>query len=200
MSSTFTINNPAPAIAPAAAGTTTGIAPGASATATVTVAAVAGYTGIVTLTCQDLSTTATGGDGATCSGGGAGSQITLGTSGTVVFTVGTTAAVASLKYPQIYPRNGGWLGGGAVLALLVFFGIPARRRAWRSMLGMVALIAVLGGLAACGGGGSSGGGGSGGQSDPGTTAGKYTFTVVATGTATDSTIQRQETTFTVVVN
>jgi ABC-type glycerol-3-phosphate transport system substrate-binding protein len=65
---------------------------------------------------------------------------------------------------------------------------------------MVALIAVLGGLAACGGGGSSGGGGSGGQSDPGTTAGKYTFTVVATGTATDSTIQRQETTFTVVVN
>ena len=200
MSSTFTINNPAPAIAPAAAGTTTGIAPGASATATVTVAAVAGYTGIVTLTCQDLSTTATGGDGATCSGGGAGSQITLGTSGTVVFTVGTTAAVASLKYPQIFPRNGGWLGGGAVLALLVFFGIPARRRAWRSMLGMVALIAVLGGLAACGGGGSSGGGGSGGQSDPGTTAGKYTFTVVATGTATDSTIQRQETTFTVVVN
>jgi len=55
------------------------------------------------------------------------------------------------------------------------------------MLGVFALIAVLGGLAACGGGSSSsssGGGGGGGTSDPGTTAGTYTFTVVATGTAT----------------
>jgi ABC-type glycerol-3-phosphate transport system substrate-binding protein len=81
----------------------------------------------------------------------------------------------------------------------MMFGIPARRRAWRSMLGMLALIAVLGGLAACGGG-SSGGGGGGGQSDPGTLAGNYTFTVVATGTATDGTVQRQESTFTVTVN
>jgi hypothetical protein len=198
MLSTFTIGTPQSAISPAAAGTTTGIAPGTSATATATVAAVAGYTGTVTLTCQDLSSTATGGDGAICNGGGAGSPVTLGTSGTVMFTVSTTAATASLTHPKIIPGNGGWLGGGAVLALLMMFGIPARRRAWRAMLGMLALVAVLGGLAACGGGGGS-------TSttpppDPGTTKGNYTFTVVATGTATDGTIQRQESTFTVTVN
>jgi hypothetical protein len=201
--STFTLSLPTSAISPAAATTTTGIAPGSSATATVTVAAVAGYTGTVTLTCQFLSTTATGGDGATCSGGGAGSPITLGSSGTVVFTVGTTAKVASLVYPQIHGNGRGWLGGGAVLALLVFFGIPARRRAWRQMLGVFALIAVLGGLAACGGGSSSsssGGGGGGGTSDPGTTAGTYTFTVVATGTATGGVVTKQETTFNIIVN
>ena len=196
--STFTISVPESAVSPAAAGTSTGIAPGSSATATVTVAAVAGYTGTVTLTCQFLSTTATGGDGATCTGGGAGSPVTLGSSGTVAFTVGTTAKVASLAYPQIHGNGRGWLGGGALLALLVFFGIPARRRAWRQMLGVMALVAVLGGLAACGGGssGSSGGG----TSDPGTTAGTYTFTVVATGTATGAIVTRQETTFTVTVN
>jgi hypothetical protein len=202
--STFTLSLPTSAISPAAATTTTGIAPGSSATATVTVAAVAGYTGTVTLTCQFLSTTATGGDGATCSGGGAGSPITLGSSGTVVFTVGTTAKVASLVYPQIHGNGRGWLGGGAVLALLFFFGIPARRRAWRQMLGVFALIAVLGGLAACGGGSSSssggGGGGGGGTSDPGTTAGTYTFTVVATGTATGGVVTKQETTFNIIVN
>ena len=198
--STFSLSSPQSAISPAAAGTATGIAPGASAMATATIAAISGYTGTVTLTCQDLSSTASGGDGAICSGGGAGSPITLGTSGTVVFTVSTTAATtASLAHPKSLPGNGGWLGGGAVLALLMMFGIPARRRAWRSMLGMLALIAVLGGLAACGGG-SSGGGGGGGQSDPGTLAGNYTFTVVATGTATDGTVQRQESTFTVTVN
>jgi hypothetical protein len=76
---------------------------------------------------------------------------------------------------------GGWAGagGGAVLALLAFFGIPARRRSWRSMLGMLALFAVLGSLAACGGGGGSSSGGGGGSS--GTTAGTYTFTVTGTG-------------------
>ena len=202
--STFTLSVPTTAISPTAATTTTGIAPGTSATATVTVAAVAGYTGTVTLTCQLLSTTATGGDGATCSGGGAGSPITLGSSGTVVFTVGTTTPVASLAYPQIHGNGRGWLGGGALLALLVFFGIPAQRRAWRQMLSVLALVAILGGLASCGGGGSSGGGGGGGggggSSDPGTTAGTYTFTVVATGTATGGIVTKQETTFNVIVN
>ncbi len=197
--STFAISIPTSAISPAAATTTTGIAPGSSATATVTVATVAGYTGTVTLTCQFLTTTAAGGDGATCTGGGAGSPVTLGSSGTVVFTVGTTAKVGVLAYPRIHGNGRGWLGGGAVLALLVFFGIPARRRAWRQMLGVLALVAVLGGLAACGGG-SSGSSGGGGTSDPGTTAGTYTFTVVATGTATGGIVTKQETTFNIVVN
>jgi glucan phosphoethanolaminetransferase (alkaline phosphatase superfamily) len=39
----------------------------------------------------------------------------------------------------------------AVLALLIFFGIPAWRRSWRNMLGLVILMAMLGSLVACGG-------------------------------------------------
>jgi hypothetical protein len=96
------------------------------------------------------------------------------------------------------PSIGGWAGaeGGAVLALLVFFGIPARRRGWRAMLGAFILLATLGSLAACGGGSS--GGNHGGGGNPGTTAGAYTFTV--TGTGTPAVTPAVTTTFTVTVN
>jgi hypothetical protein len=95
------------------------------------------------------------------------------------------------------PHVGGWAEaeGGAVLALLVFFGIPARRRAWRNMLGAFILLAAIGSLAACGGGSKSGGGGGG---NPGTTAGAYTFTI--TGTGTPAVTPAVTTTFTVTVN
>jgi hypothetical protein len=86
-------------------------------------------------------------------------------------------------------------GGGAVLALLCFVGIPARRRSWRQMLGLLVLMAALGGMSACGGGSSGGGGG---QSDPGTTAGTYTFLIQATGNP--SVTPSVSTTFTVTVN
>jgi hypothetical protein len=96
------------------------------------------------------------------------------------------------------PPMGGWAeaGSGAVLALLVFFGIPARRRGWRAMVGALVLLAGLGSLAACGGGSSSGNGGGGGN--PGTTSGSYTFTVTGTGNDTAKTVAT--TTFTVTVN
>ena len=84
-------------------------------------------------------------------------------------------------------------GGGALLAMLVFFGIPARRRSWRAMLGMVMLLAALGGLASCGGGGGGGGGGT-----AGTTTGTYTFTVTGTGDPTQGT--GNTATFTLTVN
>jgi hypothetical protein len=104
-----------------------------------------------------------------------------------------------LVYPKMPGKGRGWAGagGGAVLALLVFLGIPARRRSWRQMMGVLALMAALGSLAACGGGNSvSGGGGGGGIS--GTTLGSYTFTVTGTGSPAVSPIP--STTFTVTVN
>ena len=176
------------------------VTPGTSATETVAVAAVAGYAGTVSLTCQQTSTTASGGDGATCSVT-SGSPVTLSsgtTTGTVTFTIGTSAKVAALSYPKVYDRrNGlGGIGGGALLALLALLGIPARRKSWRAMLGALLLIAVLGSTAACGGRGNSGGGG--GASDLGTTAGTYTFTVQATGNPTVT--PAVSTTFTVIVN
>jgi hypothetical protein len=186
--STFSLSQTAIVVTPAAS-----IAPGASATAVIQVTAVAGYTGTVTLTCQETSTTASGGDGASCTIPS--TAVAMGGSATA--TVTTTAPIAKLTYPDVHGK--GWLGagGGAVLAFVVLLGIPARRRSWRQMLGVLVLMALLGSLAACGGGGSSGGGG-GGQSDPGTTAGTYTFLIQAT--ANPSVTPAVSTTFTVTVN
>ncbi len=123
------------------------------------------------------------------------SSAAFGSTGSGTATVTTKAATTSaLQKPNI----GGWAeGGGAVLALLVFFGIPARRRGWQAMLGMLVLLFTLGSLVACGGGSSSGGGG-GGTKDPGTASGAYTFTVKATGADPASSTATQ--TFTVTVN
>jgi len=108
--------------------------------------------------------------------------------------VTTTAASAAAMHK---PHVGGWAeaGSGAVLALLVFFGIPARRRAWRAMLGMLVLFFTFSSLIACGGGSSSGGGGG---SNPGTASGSYVFTV--TGNGSPSVTPAPTTTFTVTVN
>jgi hypothetical protein len=78
----------------------------------------------------------------------------------------------------------------------MFLGIPARRRSWRTMLGVLVLMAALGSLAACGGGGSGGGGGGGGTT--GTPLGTYTFSVVAVGSPSVTPVP--STTFTVTVN
>ncbi len=175
-----------------AASATTAIAPGASATSTITVSALNGYTGTVTLTCQLLSTTASGGDGANCSI----PTTAVAMGGTATATVTTTApATASLTHPMLPGRGWEGAGGGAILALLLFFGIPARRRSWRSMLGVLLVMAALGSMAACGSGGGSG---TTTQTDPGTTAGTYTFTVQATGSP--AVTPAVSTTFAVTVN
>jgi subtilase family serine protease len=174
------------------ASTPTPIAPGENSTSTITVSALNGYTGTVTLTCQLSSTTASGGDGVGCSIPS--SAVAMGA--TAIATVTTTAPVtAALTHPK--QPGTGWKGaeGGALLALLFFFGIPARRRSWRSMLGVLVLMATLGSLVACGSGGGSG---ITKQSDPGTTAGTYTFTVQATGNP--SVNPAVSTTFAVTVN
>jgi hypothetical protein len=110
-------------------------------------------------------------------------SITGTNAGTAIMTISTTAATsATLVHPKL--PGVPWYAAGATLACLLLFGIPARRRRWQTMLGMLALIVALsGGLLACGGGGSGGGGG--GTGNPGTTAGTYTVTVTGTsGTVT----------------
>ena len=179
------------------------VAPGASSTVAVQVAAVAGYAGSVTLTCQQTSTTASGGDGASCSAGSGGVTLSSSTTtGTITLTVGTTAPItAALAYPKVRKNGNGWMGagGGAVLAFLMFLGVPARRRSWRAMLGVLVLMGALGAMTACGSSSTNGGGGGGGgNSDPGTTAGTYTFSVTATGSP--SVTPAVTTTFTVTVN
>jgi hypothetical protein len=175
------------------ASTPTGIAPGSSATSTITVSSTTGYAGTVTLTCALTSSPAGATDLPACSALAGNSTVTLSsatTTGNGTVTVTTTAATAKLAKPRI----GGWAGGGAVLAFLVFLGIPARRRSWHATLGVLALMFTLGSLAACGGGG----GGGGGNKNPGTTAGNYTFTV--TGTGNPAVSPAATTTFIVTVN
>ncbi len=172
------------------------ISPGGSASATISVNGSNGYAGSVSFACS-LTTSPTGAvDLPTCSAGSAVTLSSSTTSGTSTMTVATTPpALASLD------RRGlpGWLGpgGGTVLALLIFLGIPARRRGWRNLLGLLVVFAFLGTLSACGGG-SNGGGGGGGGGDPGTTPGAYVFTVTGTGTPGGG--GPYTTTFTVTVN
>jgi hypothetical protein len=85
------------------------------------------------------------------------------------------------------------MGGSAVLALLVFFGVPARRRGWRSMLGALALVAALATLSGCGDFWQAPSGDTAG----GTTSGTYTFTVTGSGSPA---VTAPTTTFTMTVN
>jgi hypothetical protein len=79
-----------------------------------------------------------------------------------------------------------YTAGGATLACLLLFGIPARRRGWRTMLGMSVLLAALvGGMTACGGGGGTGVCSA--IAVAGTTPGAYTITVTGTSATTTET-------------
>ena len=149
-------------------------------TSTITVAPVGGFTGSVALTAAVTSSPAGAIHPPTFSFGTTSPvSIAGGSSGTATLTISTTAASTSALAQPV--RGVPWrTAGGAVLACILLFGIPARRRSWRNLLGALTLLAVLvGGMLACGG--SSGSGGGGGTSIPGTTAGTYTVTV--TGTA-----------------
>jgi subtilase family serine protease len=180
--STFSLTASAPA----------GVNRGSSAASTITVNTSNNYGGTVTLSCALTSgPTNAAADAPTCSASSG--AVAPGATGTA--TVSTRAATTSaLELPLAPGKGRGLLDGGAVLALVILFGIPARRRSWRAMLGALVLMIALGSLAACGGGG----GGGGGNSDPGTASGAYTFTVTGTGTPAQTT--GNTTTFTVTVN
>jgi hypothetical protein len=141
-------------------------------TSTITVTPSNGFTGTVTLTCAITPTAAN--DPASCS---IPASVTISgtTAQTATLTVYTTGATAyNQPMKLLWPS-----AGGAVLALVFFFGIPARRRSWRTMLGMmVLLVIVAGGMLACGGPKINSGGGGGGNS--GTTPGSYIITVTGT--------------------
>jgi trimeric autotransporter adhesin len=163
--------------------TPTAVNPGSSATSTITISTSTSYSGSITLACSLTSSPAGAVDFPICSVPG--SPITLNsptTSTTASVSFSTTAASAVHGGSGVADLTK--TGVATLVALLVFLGIPARRRAWRAIIGVFVLIAAFSALSACGSAGSSGGGGGGGggNSIPGTTAGTYTFTVTATGT------------------
>jgi hypothetical protein len=184
----LTVNSAIPqGFAISAAPTSLTVTAGVGGTSTITVTPSGSFTGAVTLTVA-----VTGPSGAvnqpTATFGSTSPVSITGTSaGTATLTITTTAATSSAL---VYPKRPGvpWYAvGGATLACLLLFGIPARRRRWQTMLGVVVLLVLLaGGAAACGGGGGGNGGG-GGTSNPGTTAGNYTITVTGTSGSTTAT-------------
>ncbi len=163
------------------------IAPGAVTgnTSTIQIAPSGGFTGQVNLTCALTSSVAGGTDPPTCTLPSS-VNITGSTAATATLTINSTASSTATAHPML--RKALFGGGGALLACLLLFGIPARKRSWRTLLGVVVLCVFLS-LIGCGGG--SGGGGGGGTV-AGTTAGTYTFTVkgtdAGTGQITSSTV------------
>jgi hypothetical protein len=95
--------------------------------------------------------------------------------GTATLTI-TTVSLGGCTQARRSSPDFPWYrtGGGAVLACLFFFCVPARRRGWRALLGMVLLVVLSTGVEACGG---SKGSGTCLAIRPATTAGNYTVTV-----------------------
>ncbi|MDR3750375.1 MAG: S53 family serine peptidase [Terracidiphilus sp.] len=160
--------------------------PGASATSTITVAASDSFTGTASVALTASITSSPSGAVYTPTlsfGSTTPVSITSSSSATATLTISTTAASsASLARPM---RKGlPWYAeGGATLACILLFGIPARRRRWRNMLGtLVLLVALAGGIMACGGSGGSSSTGS-----TGTTTGTYTITITGTSGSTVAT-------------
>lgn len=169
-------------------GTPVTVSPGATTgnTSAITITPWFGFTGQVNLSCSIAPTAAS--DPAACSLQPA--SVTIGESGTgqSILTVSTTAATAlDRQQKPFWPSV-----GGAVLACILIFRVPTRRRrSLRTMLGMLALLMALAcGVVACGGGSgsSSMGGGGGTPSNPGTTAGVYTVTVTGTSSSSTATV------------
>jgi hypothetical protein len=154
-------------------------------TSTITVTPAGGFTGAVSLSCA-LSVSPPGAqDVPGCSIPNL-VNITGTSAASVTLTISSTAPSASGSAFRVLDRRR-WLAasGGVALLGIVLFGIPARGRRRRSLLGCVFVLALLSSFVGCGGKGSSGGsggssGGSGGSGSPGTTPGSYTFTVTAT--------------------
>jgi hypothetical protein len=175
---------------PAISGLTAGASSGN--TSTITLTALGGYSGIVALGCS-LTRSPTGANSnylPSCTLNTI--SVTLNPSvnsgtETAIATITTSAAPKSeLNAPQLPGSRRGIFGagGGALLAFMVLLGIPARRRGWRSMLGVLLLLAALGSLTACNSGGTSTS-----TSTSGTTAGTYIFTVTATGNDAEKTVE-----------
>jgi len=190
---TVTVNYAGP---PAFALTATAVSvtPGAYTgnTSTITATPSNGFTGSVILTAVVTSAPTGSQDLPTWSFGTSPSQGSIGVYGTspetttvtITTTAPSTAALTRPAFPGIR-----WYQGGTALACLLLFGIPARRRRWRTLLGMLIFLAfAIGGVISCGGGGSSGGGGGGTTpTDPGTTPGTYVITVTGTSTTLSTT-------------
>jgi subtilase family serine protease len=182
---TVTVTAPANANFTLSSTAAAAVNPGATTTSTITVHPTNGFTASVALSCQ-ITTSPTGASNIpSCS------LSPTSTTTTSTLTITTTAATSGAIHRPL--DRFFTVAGGVAVAGLLFFGIPARRRSWRAILGIVVFAAIAGmGIIGCGGGSSSSGGGG----NSGTTAGNYVVTV----TGTSGSLTPQTTTVSVTVN
>ncbi len=156
-------------------------------TSTITVTPTGGFTGAVTLTAAIASSPNGAQDLPSFSFGSTSPVSVTGTSaGIATLTIYTTAS-SGCTSSNTMPRGLPWsMPGGAALAFVLLFGIPARQRQrWRTMLSALALLVSLcTGMMACGGGG--GGSATCTAITSGTTAGAYTITVTGVSGSTSA--------------
>ena len=157
------------------------VSPGASATTNIVLTAGSSYSGTMNLACT-LSTSPAGAQSLpTCSLNPESVAIPAGGGGTATLTVNTTAASTTARMRGFQQQMFEFGGSGAALAVVLFFGIPFRRRRWPALAILVFAISTAA-LIGCGSGGGSG-------TPPvttntqATTAGAYTFTITGTDSA-----------------
>ncbi len=162
----------------ALSGTAVTLAPGATAknTSAITVTPAGGFTGSVVLTAS-LASSPAGAQNLPILSFGSTSPVSItGTAaGTATLTITTTAAASAAQAIPGPPGIRWFAAGGAALGCILLFGVSGRRRSWRTLIGMLALLVVMaGGVLSCGGGA---------KSAAGTTAGNYSVTVTGTSGA-----------------
>lgn len=171
----------APGFALANSGAITISSPGATTnnTTSISVTPSGGFTGMVNFTCAVTTSPSGATDSPTCSAPAANVSGTGAVSSTLTVstTAGTTAAVHH-PLDKFFAA-----GGGIVVAGLLLFGIPARRRNWRSILAILLFAGIVGLGIGCGSSSHNNGGG-GTTTTGGTTTGAYVLTVTGTDATT----------------
>jgi hypothetical protein len=149
---------------------------------TITVTPTNGFTGAVAMTCS-LPLNIGGGVSPTCSLSASSVTISGATAQQLTLTVNTTAlsALQPMHAPGDHMLRRLLAGGGGLaLCSVLLFGIPSKRRSWRSMLVVLLAFGVLGAIG-CGGTSTS--------SNNGTQPGTYAVTVTGTsGSTTANTV------------
>ena len=160
------------------------VPPGGNVTTTLTFLAGSTYSGTMSLACKLTASPSGAQTLPTCSLSPASITITPGGNGTSTVTIQTTAG-SGVAFLQPFDQEIRWLGGGgSALAAVLLFGIPAKRRRRTAGFALLLIVAAIGAFG-CGGGSSQASSPPSGP--PATTAGSYTFTVIATD-ATDANI------------
>src|SRR5579871_6543377 len=128
------------------------VAAGGTTDSMITISSSTGYTGTISPTCSLTSQPSGAVHLPTCQVNPSIQLSWPSTTTSAEVEVYTTAPTGSvLTAPKLRHDRSLAEAGEAVLAFVVLLGIPASRRRWRSLIGLVALLVALGALNACGG-------------------------------------------------